>query len=138
MGFERTLEIGKDSSTVSDPKPKSEAIGFVEAKRNANRGIERPKVETAPLNEVILNRVYNQDPPKRMGLHNFSNACYQLAVIQCLDTVQALVDHLRAQRSRVILDTRLTGLGEDSLLQVARSKKAKHIKKTFKSSKALM
>lgn len=73
-----------------------------------------------------------------MGLHNFSNACYQLAVIQCLDTVQALVDHLRAQRSGVIIDTRLTGLGEDRFLQMAGSQKRKDIKNIFKSSKALM
>lgn len=105
---------------------------------NTNTGVERVEVETASPTKLNSNQAYNQEPFKLMGLYNFSNACYQLAVIQCLDTVQALVDHLRAQRSRMVLDTRLTELGGERGLQAGHHHKKKDIKRIFKASKALM
>jgi hypothetical protein len=122
--------------TSSRLKPNSEHIKFGMAKGSAKKIIEEPQAEAPFLNEGNSNHRYNQEPsPKRMGLYNFSNACYQLAVIQCLYTVQALVDHLRAQRSRVLRDAKLTGLGDDSF---ARSHRVKVIRNIFKRSKALM
>jgi ubiquitin C-terminal hydrolase len=135
-GIQKNFNPSKDSLTSSRFKPNNEPITFGMAKGNAKKKIDETQAEAPFLNEGNSNHRYNQEPAsKRMGLYNFSNACYQLAVIQCLYTVQALVDHLRAQRSRVLRDAKLTGLGDDNF---ARSHRVKVIKNIFKRSKALM
>lgn len=64
MGFQRKPASSKESSTVSDHKPKSGPIRSVQAKRNAKG-----------------QRLHDQNSPRLEGLQNFRRACYNIDVI---------------------------------------------------------
>lgn len=159
-GLETKLNTSTSSFTTRPPELKSEATKSGTAKGNAKSGSEKLKVGAATVEAIMMdaakadstkadpaflnkkesNERGKQDPPRRTGLHNFSRACYQLAVIQCLNTVQALVDHLRPQHSRVLEEIRLTGSGKHNLhkMACAQRKKGKGIRNNFTSTKAQM
>ena len=138
MEHQEKLRIDKNFSTASLSKQKVKPIRVGMVKDHVDTRIKRIEVEAVSLAQPSLNSVPKQERSMRMGLYNHSNACYQLAVIQCLNTVQPLVDHLRAQCSRSIRDTRMTGLVRASFPQVSRPRKGKGMKNILKASKARM
>lgn len=134
-------------ATVGPSKANDEEVKVnAEAKKAGGKTSSRSKKRKAEDDPPRKGKSIKLDQEARpcTGLLNFKRACYQLAVIQCLDTVPELVDHLRQSRDKTLKSDVLCGLTEPDLAKIRASQTRKRqgviskVKGELKKSAALM